>query len=380
MTTSQAVQAVYVHVPFCRRLCGYCAFYSVIPDDNIIQPLVDALIREIDRSANLQNLAVKTVFVGGGTPTTLPPTQLQRLLKRLRELSIGDSISEFTVEANPATVTPEIAKIMAEAGVNRVSIGAQSFDPADLAVLERSHQPAQVAKTVAICRQAGIARVNLDLIFAIPGQTLKSWRQSLDAALALQSDHLACYGLTFEPGTRLHDQLRQGLIDRPSQDLDADMFELLISTLTDAGYDHYEISNFARPGCRCEHNLCYWHNHPYLGIGPAAAGLIDGIRYKNAEDVVGYTRDVLAGQTPRREEERLTNEQRARETAMLELRLAEGIERAAFQDRYKLDPTVFFESAIGKHTARGLLEVTDRHIRLTRAGLPLADVVIVDFL
>lgn len=380
MTTSPPIRAVYVHVPFCRRLCGYCDFYSVVPDQLTIGPLIDALLREIDDFDAQYLLAVETIFVGGGTPTALPPDELGRLLARLRQLPSGADQLEFTVEANPETVTPRVAEILAAEGANRVSIGAQSFNPAELAVLDRSHAPRHVADTVASCRQAGLAEINLDLIFAIPGQTLQSWLASLAAAIALRPEHLSCYSLTFEPGTRLFEQLQAGEIHRVDEDLDARLYEHTIDTLADAGYEHYEISNFARPGHRCRHNLACWHNQPYLGIGPAAAGFVDGVRYQNVADVRAYAEAVSAGRRPWAESEPRSREQQARETAMLELRLAEGIERRRFTRSFGRDPVQFFDEAVRRNRSRGLLEVTDTHLCLTRAGLMLADRVIADFL
>jgi oxygen-independent coproporphyrinogen-3 oxidase len=380
MTTSAPIRAVYVHVPFCRRRCGYCDFYSIELDDAAVGPLVDALLRELDDYCARRALAPETVYVGGGTPTTLPPGELRRLLARLGQLVQHGTEPEFTVEANPATVTPEVAGVLVSAGVNRVSIGAQSFDAAELRVLERTHRPRQVAETVATCHKAGIAQVSLDLIFAIPGQTLGSWLSSLERAIALQPEHLSCYALSYEPGTRLFDQLRAGAVTRVDPDLDATMYERTIDTLTGAGYTHYEISNFAQPGRECRHNLVYWHNEPYLGIGPSAAGLVDSVRYKNVADVAAYTQAVLAGRCPRVEEERRSTEQRARETAMLELRLIEGIDRRRFARRYGQDPALFFAEAVQRHGDLGLLQVTDARLRLTRAGLLLADTVIADFL
>ena len=380
MTTPAPIQAVYLHVPFCRTLCGYCDFYSIVPAQCQISPLVDALIRELDQYASRHELAVATIFVGGGTPTTLPPAELRRLLARLRELPRGDVPLEFSVEANPATVTPEIAAVLAAEGVNRVSVGAQSFNHAELRVLERTHQPPQVAQTLAACRKAGLSRFSLDLIFAIPGQTLDSWLANLAAAITLDPGHLSCYSLTYEPGTRLHDQVQAGAVTPVDPDLDADMYEQTIDTLAAAGYEQYEISNFARPGAECRHNLAYWHNLPYLGIGPSAAGLVDGVRYKNIADVDEYTRGVLAGVSPRAEEERRTTEQRARETAMLELRLRAGINRAAFAERYGSDPVDFFAETVDRNVARGLIEVNETHVRLTRRGLLLGDTVMAEFL
>lgn len=377
---SPGIQALYVHVPFCRTLCGYCDFYSVTAEPGRAGPLVDALIRELAELREKHELRSDTIFVGGGTPTVLPPDDLFRLLSRLRETVPAGEAPEFTVEANPTTVTPEIAEALASAGVNRVSIGAQSFEPAELRVLERNHQPPQVAETVEQCRRAGLKRISLDLIFAIPGQTLATWDASLRAAIALDPEHVSCYALTFEPGTRLFDQLERGEIERVDQDLDADMYECALDTLAGAGFEHYEISNFALPGRRCRHNLTYWRNEAYLGVGPSAAGFVEGVRYKNVADVDEYVRRISSGESPHADEEQRTPDERARESAMLELRMIEGIDRRRFSDRYGTDPVDFFREAVGLHASHNLLEITPTHLQLTRAGLLLADTVIADFL
>ena len=375
-----APRAVYVHVPFCRSLCGYCDFYSVIPAPGAGEPLVDALLSELELRQHRERIRAETIFVGGGTPTVLEPRALERLLAALRELAPDGAPSEFTVEANPATVTPDVAEVLAGAGVTRVSIGAQSFDPADLRVLQRTHEPPQVGQTVAVCRDAGLDDINLDLIFAIPGQTLDRWRGNIDAALALEPTHLSCYSLTFEPGTRLHEQLEAGRVQRLDADLDAAMYELAIDMLAAAGLEHYEISNFARPGRRCRHNLVYWHNQPYVGIGPSGAGFVAGVRYKNVSDVAAYVAAIRAGRLPEAEREQRDADQQARESAMLGLRLVEGLDRAAFAERFGRDPTAYFAHAVARHVERGLLEVTPEKVRLTRAGLLLADTVVADFL
>ena len=379
MTTIISGYSLYIHVPFCSRRCGYCDFYSQVLDLARVEPLVDAVLDELGWAGEKYELTCETVFVGGGTPTSLPPEQLGRLLRACVESLRGDCY-EFTVEANPATVAAETARVLADAGVNRVSIGAQSFNEAELSVLERTHRPGQVAETIAACRAAGIRNVNLDLIFAIPGQTLASWRASLEAAMALEPAHLSCYGLTYEPGTRLHRQQQAGLVERVDEDLEADMYETTIDMLAAAGYAQYEISNFSRPGAECRHNLAVWRNQPYWGLGPSAAGFVDGTRYKNVSDTDEYVRSIQAGRLPRAEEERLGPEERARETAMLALRLREGLDRRQFAQRFGRDPVDFFADAVNRHVRDGLLEVDENSVRLTRSGLLLADVVITDFL
>ncbi len=380
MTTPYSCRALYVHVPFCRTLCGYCDFYSEVLRTEAVGPLVDALLRELDGYAARRTLAFDTIYVGGGTPTVHPPGQLGRLLGGVRAYADAGEQLEFTVEANPATVTDEVAGVLAGAGVNRVSLGAQSFEPAELRVLERRHRPEQVGETVAICQRFGIQRISLDLIFGIPGQTLASWRRSLEAALALRPEHVSTYGLTYEAETPLRRQRDAGVVTPVDPDLEADMYELALDMMPAAGLAHYEVSNFARAGAECRHNLRYWHNEPYVGLGPAAAGFVDEVRYKNVADTAAYVQAIAAGRSPWGEHEQLPPERRARETAMLELRLASGIDRGRFTERYGVDPTRLFAEAVERHGAAGLLSVDADGIRLTRAGFLVADTVIADFL
>lgn len=380
MTNSEACRSLYVHVPFCRARCGYCDFYSDVLTPPAIQPLVQALKLELEHHAAARPLALDAVFVGGGTPTVLPPAMLADLLSAIRPHLAADGEIEFTVEANPATVTPEVAGVLTEAGVSRVSIGAQSFSPKELGVLDRLHTPAQVRETVEICRQAGLTQISLDLIFGIPTQTVASWQRTIQAALDLQPDHLSCYGLTYEPATALHAAREAGSVVPVDEDVEAEMYELIVDTLPAAGLQQYEISNFARPGYACRHNVHCWDNQPYVGVGPSAAGYLDGVRYRNVADTAAYVEAVAAGHSPRAEEERLSDTERLHESAMLALRTMHGIDRAAFLARYGVDPLNAFADAISRHIDRGLLSVDDGRIHLTRRGLLLANVVMADFL
>ena len=376
---SGPVRALYVHVPFCHTICGYCDFYSVVYDRKAIAPLVDALLTELELVRAHHDLAIETIFVGGGTPTTLPPQQLARLLTALRAAITSDD-PEFTVEANPATVSPEIARVLADGGVNRVSIGAQSFNASELVVLERIHKPAQVAQTLESIRAAGIEHLNLDLIFAIPGQSLDSWRRNLRSAIELGVEHLSCYALTYEPETPLFERLQSGRVHPCDNSLEADMYEATIDDLAAAGFEHYEISNFARPGRRCRHNLIYWRNEHYVGIGPAAAGFVEGRRSKNAPDLAAYVRAIEAGQSACVESEQRDRDGQARETMMLGLRLIHGVEHSRFSARFGVPPRKAFAAAVAQHERSGLLRVDEHSIRLSRRGLLLADTVIADFL
>ncbi len=372
--------ALYVHVPFCRSLCGYCDFYSEVVDAGRVTPLIDALLAELAGHAARRPLALETIYVGGGTPTVLPEPVLRRLLGELRRYLTPSDRLEFTVEANPATVTPAIAAALRDCGVNRVSIGAQSFVPVELAVLQRTHTPADVADTLAACGRAGLKNLSLDLIYGIPGQTLASWRHTLDAALSLVPTHISCYGLTYEPDTPLHAAREAGRIQPIDADLEADMYEEAMDRLPAAGLPQYEISNFACPGAECRHNLRYWHNQSYVGVGPSAAGFLDGVRYRNVADTAAYVAAIVAGRSPWSEQECLPPDRSAGETAMLALRLCAGIGRREFAARFGADPEVRFAEAVKKHVAGGLVEVTADTVRLTRAGRLLANMVMADFL
>ncbi|MBI5863830.1 MAG: radical SAM family heme chaperone HemW [Planctomycetes bacterium] len=382
-SSAAPITALYVHVPFCQTLCGYCDFFSVLTDKTQFAPLVDALLAELDGVRTQGPVAIETIFVGGGTPTTLPPSDLERLVRRLHEFALATRRGraadlEFTVEANPATVTQRSAEILAAAGVTRVSIGAQSFDPSELRVLDRIHHPQQVADTLRICRSAGLTHLNLDLIFGIPGQSLESWRANLLRALELGPEHLSCYGLTYEPGTPLHERRAAGMVRKVDDETEAAMYEATIRTLADAGLRQYEISNFARPGCECRHNLVYWRNLPYLAIGPSGSGNVDGVRYKNIADVAEYIRAIRDKRSPRVHTERPTLEQQIRETLLMGLRLNDGVDRAAFRARFGRDPVEMLREVIERCETLGVVACDDRSLRLTDRGRLIADAVIAE--
>lgn len=372
---------LYVHVPFCAAKCGYCDFYSRTGEPREMHRLIGAMVAELADGpvARRDDLRIETIFVGGGTPTVLPEPTLEALFSALGQLAKTHAVTEFTVEANPASLDGRKAELLRRCGVDRLSVGAQSFDAAELAVLDRIHGPHDVAETVARVRAAGIRNLNLDLIFGVPGQTVLSWASSLRQALDLEPEHLACYGLTYEPGTPMHRRRAEGRITPADEDAEAEMYLLAIDTLASAGFDHYEISNFARPGSVCRHNLKYWHNEPYVGIGPSAVSYLDGCRWRNVADIRRYVAGMTAGRPNVVEQEQLGARGRAAETAMMWLRLTDGVDRAAFEAATGAELEVLFGDAIRTHAAAGLLEVTERGVRLTRRGLLVADSVLADF-
>lgn len=378
-TMHRPAHALYLHVPFCRRRCGYCDFYKELYEPETARRVVAAMRRELAQAA-AAGLTSRAIFVGGGTPTVLPPELLHGLLGDAGATSLATGPVEFTVEANPATVSDAVAAALVAAGVNRVSLGAQSFTPTELTVLDREHAPADVARTLDTCRRHGLTHFSLDLIFGVPGQTAASWRKSLARAVELGPEHLSCYGLTYEAGTALHQRKIDGDVTPMDHDLEADLYELTIAELTKAGFAHYEISNFARPGRECAHNLVYWHNEPYVGIGPAAAGYVDGVRYRNVADVAEYVAAIEAGRSPRAEEEQLPPDRQMGETMMLGLRLRAGVDRGAFARRFGRDPAEVFADIVATQQDAGTLELTPGAIRLSDRGLLIADTVLAEFL
>lgn len=371
---------LYIHVPFCTAKCGYCDFYSIVPDaGRALDPLVDRLRRELELRVGRSSPRPETVFVGGGTPTVLPVPSLAALLVAASTAAAHPPV-EFTVEANPESLDAAKAELLAASGVDRVSIGAQSFQADELRFLERIHTVRQTETAVETARRAGIGRINLDLIFGIPGQTRASWRDSLRRAVDLGVEHVACYGLTYEPGTRLTGRLRRGAVQRCDEDLEADLYAAAIDALAEAGFEQYEISNFARPGGRCRHNLVYWQGGSYIGVGPSAAGYLDGVRYRNVADVDRYVRMIDELGHAAVETERVTGITLAGETAMLGLRLIEGIDVAAFLSRTGLDPLTAFARTLEACAHQGLLDVSASRIALSRRGLLVADTILVDML
>lgn len=371
--------ALYVHVPFCETKCGYCDFYSVALKDRDPGPLVSHLLRELHgrvEEAHATGFFVETVFFGGGTPTLLPYGQLRELLETVNKLVAADAVVEFTVEANPATVDDAKAALLAEHGVTRVSMGAQSFIPAELDALERLHKPDDIAPSVATLRRHGLDNFNLDLIFGIPGQTPPSWAESLRAAMELAPQHIACYGLTYEPGTRLTAQRRAGHVAACEENTEAELYFLALDTLSSAGFGQYETSNYALPGRECRHNLLYWRNRPYIGVGPSAAGCILGRRHKNVPDIAAYIRLIDERGRAEMESEVVTPEMLMLELPMMQLRLAEGLSIGEFTARTGVDPREVFHGPLERFVAGSLMIVSESHIQLTREGRLLSDAIL----
>lgn len=353
---------LYVHIPFCHRICPYCAFFKHTPGRTDMRGFVEGLIREAELRLP-EGYAPETIYFGGGTPSMLSPTHLGRLVEGLRRRLDLSGLREWSFEANPATFHAAKAAQWAALGITRVSLGAQSFEPELLHVLGREHSAEQIAESVRLLREAGIAQVNLDLMFSLPGQSLEQWRHSLEAALELAPDHISTYNLTYEEDTAFFDAYgaRGG-----DEERDAAMFELADDLLTAAGMRHYEISNYARPGCESLHNFATWRGEDYHGLGPGAYGTVEGVRYHNGEDTAAYIAALAQGHLPPGEQEQLTPEQRRTEMLGLRLRTDEGLP-ADFLRPQDADFTRMLQR-------EGLAEFNEAGaLRLTRSGRLVAD-------
>jgi oxygen-independent coproporphyrinogen-3 oxidase len=364
-------------VPFCAHHCGYCDFAVAAGQDQQIDRYLEALSVELSHLG--QPEPVKTIFLGGGTPTHLDTRRLARLLAVLRRWLLLKPDYEFSVEANPGTLDPEKIAVLAEYGVNRLSLGAQSFQPHLLRFLERQHQSADVVRAVETSKRR-IAHVSLDLIFGVPGQTLVDWHADLRQALFLRPDHLSTYGLTYEKGTRLWKQRQRGEVRPLDEEQELALYAHTIDVLAEAGFEHYEISNFALPGRRCRHNQVYWANEAYFGFGMGAARYIEGRRELNTRNLHTYLSRVLAGQPATLQSEMLEPEERARETLALQLRRSEGIHRLRFREQTGLDLDALAGPAIARQVERGLLLDDGISVRLSRRGKYVADALVEELL
>jgi oxygen-independent coproporphyrinogen-3 oxidase len=374
---------VYVHVPFCTVRCGYCDFntYTLteLGDGSVpgasLGTYASATLRELDLAERVlgdQAPPVETVFVGGGTPTLLPAADLAAVLGDIRDRFGLASGAEVTTEANPDSVSAASLTALAEGGFTRVSFGMQSAVPHVLRTLDRTHDPANVARAVGWARSAGLD-VSLDLIYGTPGESVDDWRHSLDTAVALHPDHVSAYALVVEEGTRLAGRVRRGEVAAPEDDDEADKYELADEVLTAAGYDWYEVSNWARtPAFRCRHNEGYWGGGDWWGIGPGAHSHVGGVRWWNVKHPAAYASRLAAGGSPAAAREVLTDEQRHDEWVLLGTRLTGGIAVSGLQPAGR--------AAVAGLVADGLVDgrsaVRDRQVRLTRRGRLLADTVV----
>jgi oxygen-independent coproporphyrinogen III oxidase len=364
-------RATYLHVPFCRTKCLYCDFNTYAGKDRLIPEYVAALSDELaQRSGETEALPLKTVYFGGGTPSLLTASQVRRLLETLRRGGGIEDGAEITLEANPGTFGRAYLEGVRAQGVNRVSLGIQSLDDETLRRLARTHDAPQALAAVRAAREAGLGSVNLDLIYGLPWQTQATWREHLARALDTQPDHVSLYALMVELGTPLARLVERGRWEVPDDDATADMYEAALPVLERAGFVHYEVSNWAQPGHESRHNLAYWRNEAYLGVGAGAHSYVQGRRWWNVKPIEAYIQRVKSGATAAEGDERLPADDQVGETAALALRLRhEGLDYGRFKQRFGIDAQQRWQAQLSELAELGLLEVTPERMRLTDKAL-----------
>ena len=373
---------LYIHIPYCIHKCGYCDFNSHPIKQDEMDHYIDALVVEMKHYAKIYTNTniIKTIFLGGGTPTTLNPFQLERILKEcVNEFTIASN-AEITIEANPATVGIELMKSIRTMGYNRISIGVQSFDKAELKLLDRAHGPKEIHSTVDCARKAGFDNLSLDLMFAVPNQSLSSWENNLNKALEKNPEHLSTYNLTIEQGTAFSKLQSNGKLIMPDDGHQLELYKRTIERLTKKGFHHYEISNFARRGKECKHNITYWENKNTLGLGAGASSYMNGTRFKNINLPAHYIRQVKEKKIAVEHSETLELRQAMGETIMLGLRLLQGISIPQFEKRFQISFINLFRNIISALKEKELVIIEKDYLRLSQKGLFWADSVTLEFI
>ena len=361
---------LYIHIPFCRQRCHFCAFYLEIAKAERMQSFCTALKQEIDsyrQEAAVGERPLQSIYFGGGTPTALPATQLVSLLHRIRATWPTESCVEITVEAHPSTVTAAYVNILAEAGFNRISFGAESMNEHDFPMIGRPGRVRDTETAVEFARAAGFSNINLDLMYGLPGQSLGAWTETLNSLLALEPTHVSCYALTIEQGTTLAQDIARNLVPPPDESIQIDMDSAAETILKESGFDRYEISNYAKPGFSCRHNLLYWTNGDYLGLGPSAQSYVNGVRFGTVADLTTYTDMLATGRLPVAERVGLSDAEQQRDALVFGLRLTEGA------PRHLVRPDMPQFQVLARLSSHGMIEYTDDHIRLTPQGRRYAD-------
>lgn len=374
---------IYIHIPFCVQKCVYCDFLSAPTDDDTKQKYVDVLIQEIRQSALPAKLAgqyrVKTIFLGGGTPSILKGRQIRSILAAVRQSFEVDEYAEITIECNPGTIDDKKIYEYRECGVNRISFGLQSAVDEELKMLGRIHNLKEFEMSFDLARKYGFNNINIDIISAIPGQTLKSYEDTLRSVIAYEPEHISAYSLIVEEGTTLYNNLER-YPQMPDEDEEREMYHMTQRKLMRSGYDRYEISNYSRPGYECQHNLSYWERKDYLGFGIGAASLFDEVRYSNCTDITRYISGQGNPQIIRENVERLSFDDRMEEFMFLGLRKTAGIDEREFMKAFGKMPEEIYADVLKQNMAKGLLEKAGHNYRLTSKGLDISNTVMADFI
>ncbi|HEN9329058.1 TPA: oxygen-independent coproporphyrinogen III oxidase [Streptococcus agalactiae] len=368
--------SAYVHIPFCTQICYYCDFSKVFIKNQPVDAYLQALIREF-RSYDITEL--RTLYIGGGTPTSISAVQLDYLLTELiRDLNLN-TLEEFTIEANPGDLTVDKIEVLQKSAVNRVSLGVQTFNDKHLKRIGRSHNEAQIYSTIDALKTAGFQNISIDLIYVLPGQTMDDVRSNVAKALSLNIPHLSLYSLILEHHTVFMNKMRRGKLHLPTEDLEAEMFEYIISEMERNGFEHYEISNFTKPGFESRHNLMYWENVEYYGVGAGASGYLDGIRYRNRGPIQHYLKGVSEGNA-RLSEEVLSKNEMMEEELFLGLRKKEGVSIGKFEQKFGTSFEKRYGQIVQELQSDGLLKENNGFIQMTKKGLFLGDTVAEKFI
>ena len=368
--------SAYVHIPFCTQICYYCDFSKVFIKNQPVDAYLEHLIQET-RSYEIGKL--RTLYIGGGTPTALSAQQLAYLLTELPKVMDLSEVEEFTIEANPGDLDPDKIAVLKDSLVNRVSLGVQTFDNKMLKKIGRSHKEQDIYDNIRHLKQAGFDNISIDLIYALPGQTMDQVKENVAKAIDLDIPHMSLYSLILENHTVFMNRMRRGKLPLPKEELEAEMFEYIIEELEKAGFEHYEISNFSKPGFESRHNLVYWDNAEYYGLGAGASGYVDGIRYKNHGPIRHYLEAVEAGKA-RITEEHLTLEEKMEEELFLGLRKKTGVSKARFEEKFGVSFDQRYGQVVASLTEQGLLVPDDKQVRMTKRGLFLGDTVAEKFI
>lgn len=363
---------LYLHIPFCQKKCSYCDFYSIESTEHIDR-FVEMLQREIRLRAVLHDgRPFTSVFFGGGTPSLLRPEDIRAITGLLREVFSFADDAEWTMECNPGTVTLERLREYRKTGINRLSFGVQSFQESELAFLDRIHDADQAVEAIRLARAAGFDNVNMDLMFAVPGQTIETLADNLRRMVELQPDHISAYSLIYEQGTPLYADLLKGRVKPLPEETDVEMYNLVITTLRSHGFEQYEVSNFARPGRRCRHNMTYWHGQPYLAVGPSAHGFVGTTRYWNYRSLTAWTEHVIKGALPEANHEELSESDLLTEHVFLHLR-ADGLRPAQTLKRFGIDVRTALAPDLGYWIEAGFISDDGELLSLTAEGYRVCD-------
>lgn len=369
---------IYIHIPFCKSRCIYCGFYSTTLLD-LRKKYINAVCREMELRKNYIREPFSTIYLGGGTPSLLDEAELTKLFLYINNVYDVDRNAEITMECNPDDITPEFTNMLSRLSINRVSMGAQTFADSRLRLLYRRHSSDEVKHAVKLLREAGIKNISIDLMFGFPDESLSQWKEDISAALALNVEHISAYSLMYEEDTPLWKMLDTGKVKEIDEELSLTMFKELVCQLTDAGYEHYEISNFARPGYRSRHNSSYWHQVPYIGLGAAAHSFDLNSRQWNVADLKLYIEEINNGIIPMEREE-LDNDTTFNDIITTALRTSDGIDLNAMETRLGKRYRNTLISAAGKHLEQGLLEIRHDRLRLTSEGIFISDMVMSDLM